>query len=683
MNDVQVDNVDAAGASPEDQEWLSLARRSFEASTQYINSEIRSDWSRDLAHFQNRHANESKFHTAAYQNRNKVFRPKTRLAGRACEASLAAALFSTNDLLDITAVDPSDAEKAAGAEAQKALIQYRLENTIPWFLTAVGARQDCFVYGICASYQHWQFEERITSVPQTDESGQPMTDELGNPLMAQKRTTVLDRPWIEMIPPENLRFDPHCDWRVPVQSSSYLIWLQPMYLDDVLARMKQGEWREYSAETIKGTLSEKATDTTHRERERGRPDQQSAQSKNPLVYVHQNFIRVDGQDYVFWTLGNTLMLSDPKPLEEVYVIGERPIVIGRTVVETHKAYPTSDAGLSAGLQVSTNEIANQRLDNVALVLNKRYILKRGKQIDVQSLMRNVPGGGIVTDDPVGDIRIMDTPDVTASSYNEQDRLDNQIDEMQGVFSGSSVQANRSLGETVGGMNLLGSAASAINEYVTRVFVETWVEPVLRQLAKLEAAYETDKTVLAVAGQKSADALKRFGMDQITDEMLQADVLLRVNVGVGSTNPQQKIERMTMGLNAVANVPSVVERLNPDEIVKEIFGALGFRNGDRFVGPAQDPQPPPPDPMVDVRMRELDIREREIEAMDRRTAAELSLKRELGLAEITGRYRMNREKLDVDLRKSGAKLQTDRDIKALVETNKMNEMDLKRSIGSGI
>lgn len=680
---VDVDTTVDPTLPDEERTWLAEAARCYDASTNYINSEIRTNWSRDMAHYNNEHAADSKFNSPAYAKRHKVFRPKTRMAGRSAEAALAAALFSTADLLDVRAVDEADPVKVAGAEVKKALLQYRLENTIPWFLTAMGARQDCFKYGICASYQHWQFEEQENE----EVVGYDM---LGQPQVAQKRETVLDRPWIEMIPPENLRFDPACDWRDPVRSSSYLIWVQPMQLEDVMARMGTGEWRTFTPEQVKATIGPVEMDTTRSEREKGRPDQQINNIANPVVYVHQNFMRKFGRDYVFYTLGKTLMLSKPAPLKEMYPMNERPIVIGRSVIETHRSYPSSDAGLTSGLQVATNEIANQRLDNVSLVLNKRYVIKRGKQVDVESLMRNVPGGGIVADDPAGDIRVLETNDVTGSSYQEQDRLDVQHDEMQGVFSGSAVQSNRTLGETVGGMQLLGSSASAISEYTTRIFVETYVEPVLRQLAKLEALYETDQVVMTVAGQKALDAITRAGKDGITDEMLQADLLVRVNVGVGATNPQIKIERVMTGVNAVAQLPTIAERIKPDEIVKEIFGALGYKDGERFIGPAVEQQPPPPDPMVEVRMKELELREvelqlksRELDREDARIQAELSLKRELGIAEISARYKGNAEKIAADMRKFGAKLRTDRDIKALVETNRMNEMDLKRRLGSGI
>jgi hypothetical protein len=90
---------------------------------------------------------------------------------------------------------------------------------------------------------------------------------------------------------------------------------------------------------------------------------------------------------------------------------------------------------------------------------------------------------------------MEWNDVTASSYQEQDRLNVDFDELTGNFSSSSVMTNRKLNETVGGMQPAVWWANQLTEYLIRTLVETWVEPVLRQLVKLEQAYETDMTVL--------------------------------------------------------------------------------------------------------------------------------------------------------------------------------------------
>ena len=80
-----------------------------------------------------------------------------------------------------------------------------------------------------------------------------------------------------------------------------------------------------------------------------------------------------------------------------------------------------------------------------------------------------------------DVRIVDTPDVTGLSYQEQDRINLAFDDIAGTFSGSSVQSNRKLNETVGGMNLITANSNQIAAYRLRTFVEMWATPVLAQV----------------------------------------------------------------------------------------------------------------------------------------------------------------------------------------------------------
>jgi len=164
-----------------------------------------------------------------------------------------------------------------------------------------------------------------------------------------------------------------------------------------------------------------------------------------------------------------------------------------------------------------------------------------------------------------------------------------MDEVMGSFSQSSIATNRKLSETVGGMNLLNEGANAITEFELRIFSETWVEKVLRQLMLLEQTYESDATVLSIAGNK-AELYQKFGIDEITDDLLKAELTSRVNVGFGSTNPQQRIERMAVGLNAVGQyVPQAMQRLDEEAVITEVMGALGYKDGARFFKPMEEGQ----------------------------------------------------------------------------------------------
>jgi hypothetical protein len=210
-------------------------------------------------------------------------------------------------------------------------------------------------------------------------------------------------------------------------------------------------------------------------------------------------------------------------------------------------------------------------------------------VDVQSLTRNVAGGVTMMTDPGTDVVPQEWNDVTGSSYQEQDRLNVDFDELTGNFSSSSVMTNRKLNETVGGMQMLGGSANQLTEYLIRTLVETWVEPVLRQLVRLEQAYETDTTILGLAGQKATQVLQRYGVNEITDEMLEQELTVRVNVGMGATDPQTKLQKFTHAMQTYSGIIANMPDVDPEAVRKELFGLVGYKDGTRFFKKDQDPK----------------------------------------------------------------------------------------------
>jgi hypothetical protein len=364
----------------------------------------------------------------------------------------------------------------------------------------------------------------------------------------------------------------------------------PMYVCDIKAQMANGDedtgkaWKKYTDGEIRSSMRNE-NDQTRQTRDQARQSTTDA-SNAPvtdyeIVWVHENFVRDGDEEKVYFTLGVEFMLTDPVPLADVYFHGERPIVIGSCVLETHKAMPDSPVIIAEQLQREINELANQRIDNVKLVLNKRYIVKRGAQVDLKSIVRNVPGSITLANDPVADVRHIDFPDVTSSSYAEQDRLNVDYDELTGNFSQGSVMTNRKMGETVGGMGMVSQAANQITEYTIRTLIETWMEPVLRQLVKLEQKYETDEVVLAIAAGK-AKLFQKYGVSEVNDQLLNNELTLSVNVGMGATDPTAKLNKFMGALTAYANVSKMqLQDMDMGEVGKEIFALAGYRDGARF------------------------------------------------------------------------------------------------------
>lgn len=556
-------------------DWLNLAQEAFESSTTYFDANVKADLEYGIRAFRSEHAAGSKYLSPEFQHRSKLFRPKTRSIIRKNEAAAAVALFSNMDVIDMQAQNPNDAMNVASAAAMKELLQYRLTNTIPAFQLVMGALQDAQTAGAVCSYNYWEYEQRPDG------------------------TKVKDKPCIELRPLENLRFDHGASWIDPVNTSPYWCDIVPMYVCDVKGMMtnldpktEAPKWKKYDDAIILQARPD-IMDSVRRARLGNRQAQEDEPTgiKNfDIVWVMRWFMR-DSQnvDQCFYTLGTNELLTTPKPVEEVYFHGRRPYTMGCAVIETHRTVPSSMPMLTRQLQIETNDVANQRLDNVKFVLNKRWIVRRGSQTDVQSLVRNVPGGVTLSTNPKEDVHESNWPDVTSSAYVEQDRINADFDDLAGNFSPSTKVANNAVNDTLGGSKMAAQGAGVITDYLIRTFIETWWEPTLKQMVLLEQYYETDEMVLAICADK-AQLFPRFGVSRITDMMLMNGVNVTVNVGMGASNPNERFQKFMVATKAATElVATAPPGFNVKEGIKEIYSNAGYRDGARFFSDQQDPR----------------------------------------------------------------------------------------------
>jgi hypothetical protein len=548
-------------------DWMTLARECYAFSTTYIDANHRKRWEDGIRAFNSQHSQDSKYLSPAYQKRSSVYRPKPRSIMRKNEAAAASAFFSNSDVVDIQPENQGDPIQRASAEVNKMLLQYRLAKSIRWFHTVLGALQDAQKVGNCAARVYWEFEQ--------DSKGK----------------VLKDKPRVDLIPIENLRIDPAADWSDPIATTPYIIHLMPMYVVDVKERMTRKDpktgrptWHPVPDSVLRNA-TQTMPDSTAMVREKNREDPKDTENRPvqdyTIVWIQRHIHRRGGIDWEFYTLSDQALLTTPQPLEKSTWHG-RDYVVGCCILETHTSMPSSMYELGKQLFEETNEITNQRLDNVKLVLNKRWIVKRNRNVDVVSLARNVPGSNTMADDPEKDIREVNWPDVTASSFQEQDRLQMETDELMGNFNPATSPMQGRLGEKVGGAQLMTSAASILTEYMLRTFVETFVEPVLKLLVKLEQNYETDEVVLSLAAEK-AQIRQRYGINHVTDSLLNQELTTRVNVGMGATDPTSKMGRFTLALNTyAAAVKAMIPGLNTSEVAKEVFGYAGYQDGRRFM-----------------------------------------------------------------------------------------------------
>ena len=169
--------------------------------------------------------------------------------------------------------------------------------------------------------------------------------------------------------------------------------------------------------------------------------------------------------------------------------------------------------------------------------------------------------------------------------SEQDRLNVDFDELLGNFSGSSVMTNRKLNETVGGMSMLNGSASVMTEYAIRTFVGKpgWS----RSCANWSSWKPSTKATKSSSGLRARRRNQRYGVDRITDDLLNQDVTIYVNVGMGATDPNSKLQKFAMAAQTVAGIAQTLPGRTWKKSRKEVFGLAGYRDGSRFFPEAQE------------------------------------------------------------------------------------------------
>jgi hypothetical protein len=152
-----------------------------------------------------------------------------------------------------------------------------------------------------------------------------------------------------------------------------------------------------------------------------------------------------------------------------------------------------------------------------------------------------------------------------------------------------VQAQRTGRESTNTMRMLQGPTNLLTEYMLKTFVETFVQPVLRQVMMLEQHYESDLTLIQLAGQK-AQVFKRYDMDSVTDAVLDNELNITVNVGMGNTDPAMKIQRFAYALQVYTGISKMPPLgIDMKEVWKELAGLSGYQDGSRFVVDGANPE----------------------------------------------------------------------------------------------
>lgn len=674
---VPMEGAPGRGESDKSREWLTQAVQAHDDARRYFQSELATRVRKAIDHFNNKHASDSKFVAQSYPaQRSRMFRPNTRKLVNKALAMGANAFFATSDVVQVEAANKGDKAQGESAKFRKAVLNHRLANTIPWFRLIGGMIVDAEVTGVAVTRTRWRKEyQRYVTI----EAGK----------LAEQEDITADSAWVELVPIEDFMLHPQCDWTDPVGSSPYVIQRGWRTVDDHMQAVERRQKDEQGAmargeeyiygipyrnlkrdEIERHALIGDAGDDASGERSKrnpGRTDQAQGTVTQPQfgsIRIWHCIFKIDGVDWYFETLNRSLLLTDPVPLSVVqYGYPRRPYCMGSVFIAPGAVYPEGPAGIASGLQAETNENVNQRVDNIRQQTNVRNLVRRGSSIDLNALMRSVPGGIILTGDPNSDVKPLPVREFGQAIYNEGDRLSVEMDDVTGNFGGASVQTNRALNQTVGGMDLLGENANVMSEFKLRCLSETLIEPTLRLVDDMTSRFETDEDVIEIAlsdamveldppvkaqieqqfpapppaeppaeGQPATpppedpnaaarEEATRSAMKEKALRMFRATVKISVSVGFGNTSPQKRLERLSMALQAVqAFAPQLMQMADLAEICKEIMGAAGYDMGSKFFPALRGGE----DPRITMLLEQIAMLQQQLEAQAAKEQAKIQV-----------------------------------------------------------
>ena len=259
---------------------------------------------------------------------------------------------------------------------------------------------------------------------------------------------------------------------------------------------------------------------------------QEGQGANKKVYIDECYIRIDFDGDGIAELrkitkgGNYILDNEEIDMIPFSAICPLPI--------PHKFYGMSIADTVKDIQLIKSTIVRNLLDNMYLTNNARYAVMAG-QVELDDLLTSRPGG-IVRMRAPGAVQPLPTPQMQPFAFEMVKYLDSVREERSGVS-----KMTQGLNPDVLTSHVTSGAVSAATEsamqrveLIARIFAETGVKDLFRNIYTLIQRYEDRKKIFYLNGNFIPIDVTKW-KDKLN---------CTINVGVGSGSQQSKMQTMS-------------------------------------------------------------------------------------------------------------------------------------------
>jgi hypothetical protein len=387
---------------------------------------------------------------------------------------------------------------------------------------------------------------------------------------------------------------------------------------------------------------------------------QAAEDTEMVVQIFESYIRLDmdnsGISVLHKVCHSGTELLDVEPIDHVPFSSVCPIPI------PHKFFGLSVAETVQDVQLVRSTLTRNLLDNMYLANNGRFQVVEG-QVNIDDLLTNRPGGIVRTRSPSA-LTPIATPTLSPHSFQMLQYWEDIKSGRTGVnpkTQGLSADVLKSH-VTTGAVTAALTNSQGRLELIARIFADTGVRNMFKQIYNLVQRYENRKRVVRLNNQYF----------QIDPSSWKEDLDVDIEVGIGYGDQDVKLQNISNFAGLIEKVATqtqgIVSPQNIYNLTAEIATEMGIKNVDKFISQPSDEPPPPTmqEQLAQAQAQALLIDAQASQLQAEVKAKELEIKAaklELERVEVEHDMAVKREELKLKGIELGYEMNSDKNIKA--------------------
>lgn len=368
-----------------------------------------------------------------------------------------------------------------------------------------------------------------------------------------------------------------------------------------------------------------------------------------IIAIRDEYVRLDYDGDGIAELRRIVRVDDVILLNEE--VDDNPFSVLCPVPMPHKVFGLSLADQTMDLQRISTVLWRQTLDNLYKSNNPRPVLPEGSERSdgstAESLMDSAPGAAIF--EGRTEMRFEAVPFVADKSFPMLEYVEQQQEARTGIGragQGLDTNALKKGGMTATEAAIMNSGKNARAEMIARIFAETGVKRLFKQILGLVVKFQPKERVIRL----------RNEWVPIDPRNWSVDMDLQVSVGLGMGDRSEQLASSQAVLETMAELgqtpyASLIDEAKVYNAVARHFTAAGVKNVDDFLN-----EPPQQDPNAPQQPKEPSPEEQAMMAEQQMNAAKLQAEQQMAAAKMQGEQQLAELRLQIQAQENATKIE---------------------------